>query len=213
MRLSHSHKFIFVHIPKTAGQTVQKVLNPYCIEPETNKTLFRRILTNLPVRENVDKAFFRPHYSANWIKTKVGQQTFSQYKTFAFIRNPFDLLVSRYEFILRRKNHHRHTLISAMNFSQYLEYERARHQKNQKDLFSFVCDKSGNIIVDELFRFEDLSSEINRMCAFLNIEQPSQIAHIHKSERKPYQEYYSDSDIAVASKIFERDIQHFDYKF
>lgn len=213
MRLSHSKQFIFVHIPKTAGQTVQQILTPYSIEPEINQTIFRRVLTNLPVRENPDIAYFRPHYSAAWIRTKIGREMFSTYKTFAYVRNPFDLLVSRYEFISRRKTHHRHKTVAEMDFSQYLEYERKRHDRNRKDQLSFVTDRSGTIIVDKIYRFENLSADIERMCAFLNIDKPDQIAHIHKSERKPYQEYYSSQDVILAAKIFARDLDAFNYQF
>jgi len=60
--LSHSHKFIFVHIQKTAGQSLKTALQPYC--RGLPRTGLRRLLSHLPVPEDADKAAFRVHATA-----------------------------------------------------------------------------------------------------------------------------------------------------
>ena len=50
MLISHSHQFIFVHISKTAGTSLRRVLDPYCSQPP--RVGVRKLLSHLPVRED-----------------------------------------------------------------------------------------------------------------------------------------------------------------
>lgn len=62
MLLSISHKFLFVHVPKTAGAATQRMLEPYCNMPP--RTLWRSIKRRLPMREAPEEAHFRIHETA-----------------------------------------------------------------------------------------------------------------------------------------------------
>jgi hypothetical protein len=48
MLISLERKFLFVHIPKTAGTLLRTVLDPFCLP--RNRTLVRRALWWLPQR-------------------------------------------------------------------------------------------------------------------------------------------------------------------
>lgn len=37
MLVSHSHRFVFVHIPKTAGTSITQILEPYCEKAPDNR--------------------------------------------------------------------------------------------------------------------------------------------------------------------------------
>ena len=62
MLLSHSHRFIFVHIQKTAGQSLKRALEPYC--NRLPRTGLRRLLSHLPVQESPASVSFRVHATA-----------------------------------------------------------------------------------------------------------------------------------------------------
>ena len=81
MIISDSKKFIFIHIPKTAGTSIAAALrqyqNPKCNALHSN-------------------SFDRKHPTTNEIKTHLGEERFNQYYKFAFVRNPWDRVLSNY---------------------------------------------------------------------------------------------------------------------
>ena len=70
--VSDSHKFIFVHIPKNAGTSIELALKDYCtaeslLRPDTN-----------------------PHETAVEARVRIGKEKFDEYFKFAVCRNPYD---------------------------------------------------------------------------------------------------------------------------
>lgn len=62
MLISHSHKFVFVHIPKTAGTSITQLLEPYCAKAPDIRS--RRIARKLGLRQDPNNAHFRSHDTA-----------------------------------------------------------------------------------------------------------------------------------------------------
>jgi len=50
--ISNRHRFIFVHVPKTAGQSMARALEPYA--DQRPKQGLRRLMSHLPVPEFPD---------------------------------------------------------------------------------------------------------------------------------------------------------------
>ena len=65
---SNDNRCIFIHIPKTAGSSVGRALQPWCIRPR--KSQWRRLLSHLPVPEAAEKAVLRQHDTAAWVRLK-----------------------------------------------------------------------------------------------------------------------------------------------
>jgi hypothetical protein len=72
--ISHTHRFIFVHIQKTAGQSMRRALVPYCSQPP--RTGLRKLLSHLPVHEDPEFVAFRPHATARWARMKITPRVF-----------------------------------------------------------------------------------------------------------------------------------------
>src|SRR5258705_8361695 len=94
MLLSLEKKFIFIHIPKTAGSSITRALRPWCLKPK--RTLWRRLLSHLPVPEAPEKANLSQHDRASWLRRKLPDPVYDGAYKFAVVRNPFDLVVSNY---------------------------------------------------------------------------------------------------------------------
>ena len=69
--ISHNYKIIFVHVIKTAGSSIQNVLNLQQVSG---------------------------HASAKRIRHIVGDIIWNEYFKFTFVRNPYDKIVSQYHY-------------------------------------------------------------------------------------------------------------------
>ena len=75
--LSESHRFIFIHVPKTAGGSVRACLTPYSVQPKA--TRFRRVLRKLHIRQAPEKAHFRSHDTVQQVIASIGRDVFDTY--------------------------------------------------------------------------------------------------------------------------------------
>lgn len=74
MMINHEHKIIFIHIPKTSGTSIDITFN----------------------------GSMQRHSCLKDYEYNLPKKQFDQYFKFTTVRNPFDLLVSSYTFVIKR---------------------------------------------------------------------------------------------------------------
>jgi len=188
---------IFVHIPKTGGQSVEHVFaglhnldwrkrGSLLLRKNPRSGQKPRYLAHLLASEYYEKGFMAPDVFASCFK-------------FTTVRNPFDRALSEYRYRSRKRE------LSFSNFVRLITGSKIdRHLLPQVE---FVVDASGKIMVDRAMRFESLEREFLEISLELfGREVP--LPHVNKS---PPSTGHTDLSEEVRSAIYRRYERDFDY--
>jgi len=208
MLISHSHKFIFVHIYKVAGMSIRSALDEYASKPDILNRLFYKL--GLKIASPFQPCRMFPFHSrAELLKQGLPVEIYDTYYKFAFVRNPWDWQVSLYHFMLKDPTHFQYELIKSMSsFGDYIDWRVAEDKKLQKD---FVTDSNGALIVDFVGRYERIAEDFNNVCNKLNID--ATLPHINRSSHNDYRTYYDEKSRKLVEEHFIEDIELFGYTF
>lgn len=211
MLVSQTHSFAFVHVPKTAGSSVHTALARYTIPPKAfwaNRWLAR---VGIPVNRFAPwpNMRFRTHASAEVLRAWLPADVFAELFKFAFVRNPWDLLVSYWHYIRRLPGHRRHREVAALpSFAAYVEYEIRRGEFSQAGM---LCDRDGQLLVDFVGRYESLDTDFAFICRRIGIE--ATLPRANAGVRGDYREYYSPALVDRVAEAFAADVERFGYAF
>jgi len=162
MPIFHKYKTIHVHIPKTAGTTISSSLGleKDNIHPEhrgQQKHWFWG--GNRQLLEKYGMPY--QHLNVVQIKEELGEEIYNEYFKFAFVRNPWDRLVS--EFYWAKKNTSESYMGSNQQFEDIVKDlengDIAKYHQRLKTQCSFLKNEQGKIDVDFLGRFENLKED------------------------------------------------------
>ena len=212
MIVSHSNKFIFFAVPKTATHSVRSALQAYCTpEDWQQQALFRSdsgVAQTLPIPEIAK--IEHGHISAQQIQAKLPKDMWAGYLKFGFVRNPFDRFISVC-FFLNRKNsdfgeNSLDWMKSAITHPRF--QQRVLVQPQYKQLISL----SGEVILDIIGRYENLQDSMNSILTTLDLDTV-QLDLKNTSNHKYYQQHYDDELKELIAEFYQEDLQRFDYAF
>ena len=207
--ISHALKCILVHVPKTGGTSIEDALG-----------------LSGP-RHNTARQY-RTYHAEIWAK----------YYSFAFVRNPWDRVLSLY---LYRQQIRRLDTEGSLSFGQWLarnaEYVRSSDAAALNHAFApeygvgtiaqddpegwrvkfssslhMLADERGEILVDFIGRYERLQQDFDRVCDHLGIARRV-LPCRNRTEHAPYWSYYDDESERTVAEIFRGDIETFGYAF
>ena len=216
MPISHKHKIIFVHIPKTAGQTIEKSLN---IFGEDNSG---KLKASMDILYGILNGKSLQHLTIQEIK-KIRESEFRIYKKIAFVRNPFDRIISEYFWrmqyfgkkMIKFKNFLVEEVIPRKNGIPKVMKNFYKHENVVKliddhymDQYKFITDNKGNIMVDFIGRFENLNDDFKKACGLELINQKIQC-----TKHNNYKEYYDSETKLLVEKCYKKDLELFKYEF
>lgn len=214
MIISHSKKFIFIHIQKTAGTSITRYLDKYLNYQDIviGSTEFgEQIQPFFKKKFNITK-----HSYANRIKALTGEEVWDSYFTFSLVRNPWDRMVSLYNWCCKSKYDFPicQEATKAVDFSQFIRGECFKSQPPQID---YLTNNNNEVIVDFIGRQESIQKDFDYVCKKLQIPSTSMEKFKHNVRIRSfdsYRDYYkSDEDIKIIKNQFASDIDYFNYKF
>ena len=199
--ISIQKRFLFVHIPKTAGNSIQSVLRDYS---EDELVALRKEQDGIE-RFGLRNPQYRikKHSTLSEYYDALGDEQFRRLYKFTCVRNPWDRMVSYYftptqkpETWNRKK--FRETISKAVSVSDYL-----RLDNGEGDPFANV---------DCIMRFENLANDFRTLCNAIGISPPA-LPQYNRSNREHYSKYYDDQLCELVRARFAAEIERFNYSF
>lgn len=206
--ISDKYKCIHIHIPKCAGSSIDCALN----NKDGNGFVKR-------------KKMWRQHVTANETKKHyASEKQWNEYFKFTIVRNPFERLVSSYNFVCSKAQPSdsrdlllfKHFVFRTGPFKKKLNPNLTHYRGNRyhqiKPSVEYIYENN-NLLVDYVGRFENLENEWDFICEKLgtNIKLP----HRNKNNRKDkhYRDYYNDETKDFVSQTYKKDLEIFGYEF
>jgi hypothetical protein len=207
-------KCVFVHIPKTGGSSVTKILNP--------KTPFVSVVSdeNLFVGWCPKNRMWMQHATMHELNV-LYKKNISTYFKFGFVRNPWERAVSDYLWLLRdtpslmkSESSFLHYLTESGGFKYIFKNKghksyRGEHIKTQYD---FLYDKVGNKLVDFIGRTEYFEKDLKFVLSKIGFGDVT-IPREKKSSRLHYTKYYDEEARAIVDEKYKIDIDTFNYSY
>lgn len=195
------YPFIFVHIPKTAGNALQNVLSLY-----SEDTLIANGHKDGIHRFGLSSTYGTTKHStlADYFAA-LGSETFWSKRRFTCVRNPWDRAISFY-FSPHRgyRAWDRNQFIRMLNemrpMSDFLRLPA--HETKAR------IDRHFNFII----RYEQLPDDFYRLCDIMGIAKKS-LPMLNKGNRRPYSHYYDLELSQIVGERFREDIELFGYEF
>ena len=185
--INHKHKFIFIHVPRTGGSSIESQFN-YNEGREKNK-----------------------HWTLYDWQNHLDQEVFNDYFKFTFIRNPWDIVISNY--VSTWYNDKKHGGAIGKRSGKSLEYF-LRHftlpiHQHGDSFFDFFDPEK----IDFIGKFENRKQDLGFISNKIEYEISSGI-HIRKNfKQKHYTKYYDDETRQIVAERYAKDIEYFGYKF
>lgn len=179
-----------------------------------NARLLMRFRESFPLSTLRD--FRQQHMPGEVLRELLPGEAWDASFKFAFVRNPWDMLVSTYHFqrVHTAKPAHEHLhpdLHEAMRRCEdFASYVRL-YPMIRSDMSSLITDARGRLLVDFVGRRERLDEDFAFICRSVGIE--ASLLRENETEHAQYREYYTDETKAIVERHFARDIEHFGYVF
>lgn len=191
MLISHPLKFIFIHVHRTGGTTIESLL----------QNQLRRQIVTLPQHANTKTA------EASLL------ETYKEYYTFGFTRNPWERILSWYSLI--HKNDPKSLEEERKRLEAFIELDAAADFKildfhyNSIDYFS---DEKGKLKVDKIFRYENFEHAVIEILKRFDLPF-TEIPHVNKTSAKNVRAYYTSKSQDLIAQKCKKDIEYFNYVF
>jgi hypothetical protein len=202
MPFSSRYNCLFIHIPKTGGTTVEKLLDMYREWPTLDlEVLMGRLILG-------DQEYQLQHLSFRDAAQFVSEELLRKSFTFSFVRNPWDRMVSEYfwrcgDGMQWEFEPFVDWVCDTANSREELE-GRNCHFRPQVEFLDGAMSFLG--------RFERFHQDLNFVLAELGLDARD-IPHERKIPRGKYRDYYSDRLQKRVGDTYECDIDTFKYTF
>jgi hypothetical protein len=230
--VSDDHKFVYFVVQKVACSSIKTALLPFFdIDPAGPKVVVKDGNTRLRIHELYSQSSYQ--INKKQLVAKLNDE-YRDYFKFAFVRNPWDRLVSLYwdKFAkngpgVRLPEHVEVVLYPGMPFAEFVEAVYAIPDRDAnihfKSQYRTICGPGRDkpVMADFIGRFENLAADFAVVAKGIGSAQELQLPHIipHKlrsesrKSRPPYADFYNDRLRKLVYKRYQEDIEIFGYSY
>lgn len=207
MIASRAHRFVFIKTRKTAGTSIEIALSRHC-GPDDLVTRISADDEELraaaggvgPQNDDTDPSSYA-HMGARRVIEVIGRETWDDYFTFAVERNPFDVVASSFRYSARKPT-----------FTKtFAEFVRTPRRLVRLALNERLYRLGGNVIVDVVYRYEELPDAVADISSRLGLDLD--LPHAKQGTGPHYRELYGPGDAEIVAERFARTIREFGYAF
>ncbi len=200
MPIYPTYRAAFVHIPKNGGSTVTTAMR--------RKNLLGQRLEKGELVSSGNETITD-------ILDHLGSEADTYFK-FSFVRNPWDRFVSAYHYVRQRRpeltqvNCHSSfpAFVDAFN-ADPLPFLKIRYFRPQ---WTYLTDDEGEVALDKIGRFEQFDQDLYDILGKIGMRR-SLIRHRKRTVRADYRDYYDAHRQDVIARVYDEDIELFDYSF
>lgn len=220
MIISHRHKFIFVHINKCAGTSITRTLLPFLgpddlvlgCTPEFEK------LSN----DYLSRGLIHKHSTARDIRKFIGEEIWKEYYVFSFVRNPFDVVVSKYFWWHKtpadwsKKAKEQKKIITSLSFQNYILNKKFGKNFSMAGFLRTEKSTESNPFpeIDFIGKYENLQNDFHIVCSKTSLPKINlSMANISNELRKKrsLKSFYNHETQHIVKKAYQEDLQFFNY--
>ena len=199
--ISLQKHFLFVHIPKTAGNSIQTALRDYSEDQLVALRKEQDGIERFGLRN--PKYNIKKHSTLAEYRDSLGNEQFHSLYKFSCVRNPWDRMVSHYFTPTQSPEtwdgkKFRKMISKIVSVADYL-----RLDQDDEDPFTNV---------DYIMRFENLAEDFRTVCGKVGISAAT-LPRYNRSNREHYSKYYDDELRELVRTQFAAEIERFGYTF
>lgn len=219
MIISNSKKFIFIHIFKTGGTSMNSLLGPHM-----NFSFKLVYWFKIPAKiwKVIELIFglsdygqryitgYHKHVTAQEVRDKMGQSKYGNYFSFCFVRDPYDLMISLYSYIKQHREHKFYEIAHSLAFNEFVIFYLLQKPRRQSD---FIFDKNGKCLISKIAKYESINEEISDLSRILGVE--GKIQKLNSSIRsKNLADYWTEQKVAEEfERYFALDFEKLGYSY
>jgi hypothetical protein len=218
MIVSHRHRFIFVHLGRTGGRSITAALASHCGPDD--------IITGVPGVAPQNAEGLERHATAHEIRKLVGEDTWNEYYTFTFERNPWDKILSRYwDYAGQRPRKAYKRIFNAVAGRPLSFREWFLMRVWQGRLFGlghirfprhYGCYTANDrLMVDFIARFENRAEHLSELSdrIGIKIDPAVWIGNLSARKRAPYTEQFDPWMQRIVESVYAKDLEFLGYAF
>jgi Sulfotransferase family len=221
--LSIEHNFLFIHYPKTGGNSLQSILANHSEddivaqkERHSDRSSEKKIQDGKERFEVHNKRYdiTKKHFSLSEYKSVLEHRIYQKLFKFSVIRNPWERMVSFYFSPHRGLEWDRQEFINLVEKAKPLRFYICDGTSPEEESEFIRTTTNNNLAnnINALLRFESLNDDFKLITQRLGITT-TEIPQLNKSTRMHYSYYYDDDLKDLVHEKFIEEIDYGKYQF